>query len=125
MSVGAARDTEVSSNSLTRQENPTMTTIVDSQTIFADCTVSTSHTTGIVDNIVEMPPPSSTPLSTASGIEWGVMLSDTDVSNGFVKDGSSLPYVFEANESGEIFSFIFIYIFLIIINIEQNILSVF
>lgn len=97
MSVGAARN---SSNSLTRQENPTMTTIVDSQTIYADCTVSTSHTTGIVDNIVEMPPPSSTPLSTASGIEWGVMLSDTDVSNGFVKDGSSLPYVFEANESG-------------------------
>jgi hypothetical protein len=72
-----------------------MTTIVDTQTIYADCTVSTSHTTGIVDNIVEMPPPSST-----GGYEWGVMLSDTDVSNGFVKDGSSLPYVFEANESG-------------------------
>ena len=98
MSVGAARDTEVSSNSLTRQEHTTMTTIVDTQTIYADCTVSTSHTTGIVDNIVEMPPPSS-----AGGYEWGVMLSDTDVSNGFVKDGSSLPYVFEANESGKNF----------------------
>ncbi len=29
-----------------------------------------------------------------------IVASDSDVSNGFVKSGSSLPYVFEASESG-------------------------
>lgn len=72
-----------------------MTTVATSDaSIYADCTVSTDHMTGIVDNIVEMPPPA---VPNTAG-EW--VLSDTDVSNGFVKDGSSLPYVFEANESG-------------------------
>ena len=28
-------------------------------------------------------------------------VADTEVSNGFVKDGSSLQYVFETNESGK------------------------
>ena len=31
------------------------------------------------------------------------MVADNDVANGFVKDGSSLPYVFEADESGKFF----------------------
>lgn len=75
-----------------------MTTVATSDaSIYADCTVSTDHMTGIVDNIVEMPPPA---VPNTAG-EW--VLSDTDVSNGFVKDGSSLPYVFEANESGKSF----------------------
>lgn len=30
-----------------------------------------------------------------------IVASDNDVTNGFVKDGKMLPYVFEANESGE------------------------
>jgi hypothetical protein len=30
-----------------------------------------------------------------------VVASDNDVTNGFVKDGKMLPYVFEANESGK------------------------
>ncbi len=29
-----------------------------------------------------------------------IVASDNDVTNGFVKDGKMLPYVFEANESG-------------------------
>lgn len=29
-----------------------------------------------------------------------IVASDNEVSNGFVKDGKMLPYVFEANESG-------------------------
>lgn len=34
-----------------------------------------------------------------------IVASDSDVSNGFVKSGRSLPYVFEASETGkEIFS---------------------
>jgi len=69
-------------------------TVSGQSSIYADCTVSTHPMTGIVDNIVDMPPP----LATNTAGEW--VLSDTDVSNGFVKDGSSLPYVFEANESG-------------------------
>lgn len=31
-----------------------------------------------------------------------IVASDNEVSNGFVKDGKMLPYVFEANESGTI-----------------------
>jgi hypothetical protein len=31
-----------------------------------------------------------------------IVASDNDVTNGFVKDGKMLPYVFEANESGKI-----------------------
>lgn len=30
-----------------------------------------------------------------------VVANDTDVSNGFVKDGKTLPYVFEANDAGK------------------------
>lgn len=30
----------------------------------------------------------------------GVVVAENDVANGFVKDGSSLPYIFETNESG-------------------------
>lgn len=30
----------------------------------------------------------------------GLLVAETEVTNGFVKDGSSLPYVFEANDSG-------------------------
>ena len=30
-----------------------------------------------------------------------VMASDAEVSNGFVKNGTSLPYVIETNKSGE------------------------
>ena len=30
-----------------------------------------------------------------------IVASDNDVTNGFVKDGKMLPYVFEANESGK------------------------
>ena len=30
-----------------------------------------------------------------------VMASDVDVSNGFVKNGTSLPYIIETNKSGE------------------------
>lgn len=30
----------------------------------------------------------------------GMLMSETEVTNGFVKDGSSLPYIFETNESG-------------------------
>ena len=32
----------------------------------------------------------------------GVVVAENDVANGFVKDGSSLPYIFESNESGRI-----------------------
>ena len=80
----------------------------------ADCTVASQ---GVVDNIVVelqggaagAPPPHPDNNTTAgidnvgeSGrLEYGVMLSDTEVANGFVKDGSSLPYVFEANEAGK------------------------
>jgi hypothetical protein len=32
-----------------------------------------------------------------------IVASDNDVTNGFVKDGKMLPYVFEANESGKQF----------------------
>ena len=38
----------------------------------------------------------SSPLITRA-----VVANDTDVSNGFVKDGKTLPYVFEANDAGE------------------------
>ena len=31
----------------------------------------------------------------------GVVVAENDVANGFVKDGSSLPYIFETNESGK------------------------
>ena len=31
-----------------------------------------------------------------------VVANDTDVSNGFVKDGKTLPYVFEANDAGTV-----------------------
>jgi hypothetical protein len=31
-----------------------------------------------------------------------IVASDNDVTNGFVKDGKMLPYVFEATESGMI-----------------------
>lgn len=30
-----------------------------------------------------------------------IVAADNEVSNGFVKDGKSLPYVFEATESGK------------------------
>jgi len=40
---------------------------------------------------------SSTPYSAATKT---IVASDSDVSNGFVKSGRSLPYVFEASESG-------------------------
>lgn len=30
-----------------------------------------------------------------------IVASDNEVSNGFVRDGKKLPYVFEANESGK------------------------
>ena len=39
------------------------------------------------------------PITSASGKT--IVASDSDVSNGFVKDGKMLPYVFEANEAGE------------------------
>ena len=42
---------------------------------------------------------SQAPLTSASGKT--IVASDSDVSNGFVKDGKMLPYVFEANEAGE------------------------
>ena len=31
----------------------------------------------------------------------GMLMSENEVTNGFVKDGSSLPYIFETNESGK------------------------
>ena len=31
----------------------------------------------------------------------GVVMSENEVTNGFVKDGSSLPYIFETTESGK------------------------
>ncbi len=43
--------------------------------------------------------------STSSSAEQStyrtIVASDNEVSNGFVKDGKRLPYVFEANESGK------------------------
>ena len=36
-----------------------------------------------------------------------IVASDNDVTNGFVKDGKMLPYVFEANESGNLSKFTF------------------
>lgn len=59
---------------------------VSNQHVFADCTVNQEQT--LVDTIMD------------NKGEYGVMVADNDVSNGFVKDGSSLPYVFEADESG-------------------------
>ena len=41
--------------------------------------------------------------STATGKT--IVSPDSDVSNGFVKDGKMLPYVFEANEAGKYLSF--------------------
>ena len=38
---------------------------------------------------------------TTSATGKTIVASDSDVSNGFVKDGKMLPYVFEANEAGE------------------------
>ena len=32
----------------------------------------------------------------------GVVMSENEVTNGFVKDGSSLPYIFETNDSGKL-----------------------
>ena len=53
----------------------------------------------------------SAPTPTTSNVQNGaknpsnlmtraVVANDTDVSNGFVKDGKTLPYVFEANDAG-------------------------
>ena len=47
-------------------------------------------------NPSEAGPEGSSPLITRA-----VVANDTDVSNGFVKDGKTLPYVFEANDAGE------------------------
>ena len=49
-------------------------------------------------NAVDMVPPQGT-ISTATGKT--IVSPDSDVSNGFVKDGKMLPYVFEANEAGK------------------------
>ena len=43
--------------------------------------------------------PHQAPNTSATGKT--VVAADSDVSNGFVKDGKMLPYVFEANESGK------------------------
>ena len=50
------------------------------------------------------PPPESTfppRLLLPPSIGRAVVASDNDVSNGFVKDGKMLPYVFEANDAGK------------------------
>ena len=44
--------------------------------------------------------PPSTPFSFGNKT---IVAADNEVSNGFVKSGRSLPYVFEANESGKLF----------------------
>ena len=44
-------------------------------------------------------PPSAAPPAATTGTKT-IVASDSDVSNGFVKSGRSLPYVFEASESG-------------------------
>ena len=46
-------------------------------------------------------PPPSTPFTFGTGRT--IVAADNEVSNGFVKSGTgkSLPYVFEANESGK------------------------
>ena len=45
-------------------------------------------------------PPSAAPPAAATTGTKTIVASDSDVSNGFVKSGRSLPYVFEASESG-------------------------
>ena len=61
---------------------------------------------------------SETPYNTPSGLVTGgnvttktIVAADGDVSNGFVMSGRSLPYVFEASESGKNYSLIFIFCF--------------
>ena len=61
---------------------------------------------------------SETPYNTPSGLVAGgnittktIVAADGDVSNGFVMSGRSLPYVFEASESGKSYSLIFIFCF--------------
>ena len=51
-----------------------------------------------------------------------IVASDNDVTNGFVKDGKMLPYVFEANESGKHkkkYSLVFKTYFLLILSFEK------
>ena len=43
-----------------------------------------------------------------------VMTSDAEVTNGFVKNGTSLPYVFETNKNGMLYLIIIFYILLLI-----------
>ena len=50
-------------------------------------------------NAGEILPTSQPTNSTATGKT--IVSPDSDVSNGFVKDGKMLPYVFEANEAGK------------------------
>ena len=49
-------------------------------------------------NAGEIVPPSQEASANATGKT--IVSPDSDVSNGFVKDGKMLPYVFEANEAG-------------------------
>jgi len=48
----------------------------------------------------ETPPPHFHNAAAAGNATKTIVASDADVSNGFVKSGRSLPYVFEASESG-------------------------
>jgi hypothetical protein len=59
------------------------------------------------DTLLSPHEPSPTSQKAPSGHYGGktIVASDGDVSNGFVKCGRSLPYVFEANESGKFFGF--------------------
>ena len=61
---------------------------------------------------------SETPYNTPAGVVTGssvttktIVAADGDVSNGFVMSGRSLPYVFEASESGKNYSLISIFLF--------------
>lgn len=99
MSVGAATTTTTpgsnTDSNLLLQLGPSAST--EEAPLYADCCVSAGDGQTLVDTIVE----TAHHADNNARLEYGVMLSDTDVSNGFVKDGTSLPYVFEANESGE------------------------
>ena len=72
---------------------------------------------------------SETPYNTSSGLVTGgsvttktIVAADGDVSNGFVMSGRSLPYVFEASESGKNYSlkFIFCFAFFFLSKYEMN-----
>ena len=91
-----------------------MASMLDSPSVDAVGLADNGHVTKSPDAVSSTPNGETAPLRTPNVLQpnlhhqplvkqqqHGVMHTETEVANGFVKDGSSLPYIFDTNESGE------------------------